>query len=85
MLFYIGIFLLIATQQIPHVSITTKISQVMLCRENSHCFLHESYKSFAHSIQSAELFNVKASTTCQLLLYLTDLKCEFHIHLACCL
>lgn len=73
------------TQQILHVSITIKISQVILCKEIITVSCTNHTKPLAHSIQSAELFNVKAGTTCQLLLYLKDLKCEFHIHLACCL
>jgi hypothetical protein len=64
------------TQQTLHVSITIKISHVMLCREiiTVSCTSHT--KPLARSIQSAELLNVKAGTTCQSLLYLKDLKCD---------
>jgi len=71
-------------QQILHVSIRTKISQVILCGDIITVSFTNHTKHFTHSVQSVELFNVETGATCQLLLYLEDLKCEFHVHLACC-
>jgi len=71
-------------QQILHVSITTKISQVILCGEIITVSFTNQTKHFTHSVQSMELFIVEAGATCQLLPYLKDLKYEFHVHLACC-